>query len=405
MRFYHLGDSMSHFLKIVLLPIAWTAALFLSQVALGSESKSANAASKRAPTRVVMDGIFSPLTVVLPLSFDAATFEGEKNRAKIKTALKELSDHSTRLRDHAKGQDRAFEFIAASLSRDAKDIYRWYVRGSYGESRYLLHNLTENCIACHSRLPERSKFPGAEQFFKNVNLAGLSAVEQAQLQTATRQFDAALSTYEKLFSAPASRPAEFVMMDVFTDYLKLCLRVKEDVKRPVPVLEKLAQRKDLPKYVSLEVTQWLQDLKQFESNPPAGTDDLAIGRSLIETAQKRMQFRMDRSGLVEYILASKYLNRFVGNDSLPKAEGAVAEAYYLLGVTESMIGRSYWLSQTEFYLETAVRLAPRSGFAEKAYAMLEEQVVLEYSGSSGTHVPEDVQQTLNELRLLLQAGK
>ena len=153
---------------------------------------------------------------------------------------------------------------------------------------------------------------------------------------------------------------------------------------------------------------WLKDLKQLASNPPVGANELVIGRSLIEKAQKRMQFRMDRAGLVEYITASRFLNKFITskaqsvNSTSDDAE--VAEAYYLLGITESMVGRSYWLSQMEFYLETAVRLAPKSAFAEKAYALLEEQTVLEFSGSAGTNVPEDVQQTLRELRKLIHGG-
>ena len=70
-----------------------------------------------------------------------------------------------------------------------------------------------------------------------------------------------------------------------------------------------------------------------------------------------------------------------------------AEAYYLLGVAESYISRSHWISETEFFLETAIRTNPQSKTARKAYVVLEEYIVLGYSGSSGTHTPADVQKS------------
>ena len=53
----------------------------------------------------------------------------------------------------------------------------------------------------------------------------------------------------------------------------------------------------------------------------------------------------------------------------------ITEACYLLGVIESRIGRSFWLSQTEFYLEQAILLAPDRAFANDAYELLEEFLV------------------------------
>jgi len=57
--------------------------------------------------------------------------------------------------------------------------------------------------------------------------------------------------------------------------------------------------------------------------------------------------------------------------------------------------------RSEFYLETAIRLAPKAPFAEKAYLVLEERLVADYSGSGGTHVPDDVKALLKELREMI----
>ena len=357
-------------------------------------------ATDGAATRPIMDGLFAAVSKVMPISLDGDAWEKPENRAQVAAALKELSDSAKGLETHAMSRDAAFGFVANSLARDARDIHRWYQRGSYGESRYLLHNLTENCISCHARLPASMKFPPAESFFRSAEIAKLPALEKAQLLVATRQFDQALTVYETTFASPETRPAELVMMDAFTGYLKLAIRVKEDVQRPIPVLESLAKRSDLPKFVELQLGDWIASLKNFVQKPPRRGSDLVIGRTIVQAAQRKMEFKVDRAALVDYIVASKFLNRFVVANPKPSAD--TAEAYWLLGVTESMIGRSYWLSQTEFYLETSIRMAPKGPFAKRAYALLEEQAMLEFTGSSGTNLPEDMQQLLNELRGLIR---
>ena len=40
-----------------------------------------------------------------------------------------------RLEAHAKGKDRAFEYIATSLRNDAAHLYRWFTRERYEEAQ------------------------------------------------------------------------------------------------------------------------------------------------------------------------------------------------------------------------------------------------------------------------------
>ena len=78
----------------------------------------------------------------------------------------------------------------------------------------------------------------------------------------------------------------------------------------------------------------------------------------------------------------------------------MSEIYYLLGSSELFIGGSSWLSPAEAYLEKAIRVAPKQKFAQKAYQLYEENIYMGYTGSSGTHIPDDVKSKLLELRKL-----
>ena len=347
-----------------------------------------------------MARILEAMSYLLPLSLREGPFERSENREAILASLQVLVNAADSLELHSKRRDPSFEFMRRTLVSDVHDIHRRYARGRYEEARYLLQQLTETCIACHSRLLESSKRSLGERVTKQVDMDSLEAQERARLQVATRQFDAALATYEELFADTSVPPARMDLKGTFADYLTLSIRVVGDLKRPVPVLKKFAQRRDLPFYLMRNVELWiasLVELREQKSDAPS----VERARSLVERARDLRRYSSDRAGLVHDLMASSVLHRYI--ELAPEKSPDLAEAFYLLGLTEWRTRRSYWVSETEFYLETAIRVAPRSPYAEKAYALLEEYTVLGYSGSGGSHIPPDVQARLDELHALVAA--
>ena len=63
--------------------------------------------------------------------------------------------------------------------------------------------------------------------------------------------------------------------------------------------------------------------------------------------------------------AAAVLHGCIGSNPGPGRE--LAEAYYLLGITEARIGRNYWVTPAPFLLETAIRQAPQEPFARIAF--------------------------------------
>jgi len=95
--------------------------------------------------------------------------------------------------------------------------------------------------------------------------------------------------------------------------------------------------------------------------------------------------RRSRRGLLEsvWFLDGRWGQRVAGRGG---------EAYYLLGVVEWGVGRSFWASETELFLEAAIRMGPKQPYARAAFDLLEEFLVSGYTGSAGTNVPADVEQ-------------
>jgi hypothetical protein len=255
-------------------------------------------------------------------------------------------------------------------------------------------------MGCHSRLPSPGDAPLARGFAARADVSRLDPLERARLDIATRQFGDALDTLETAFTSTEFAPYE--LLGPLTDYLTICVRVVQDPARPVPVLQRLRRREDLWSALRSDVEAWARYLPELAARPP-GPDPVDQAQKLIAEGRQLILFPSDRRALVHYVFASKLLHNHVATQREPGPE--LARAYYLLGVAESRIGPNFWISQAEFYLETAVRMAPGSDVARDAYALLEEETFAGYTGSGGLQLPDEVERHLRELRQLLEAAK
>ena len=377
------------------------AALLGAASLLGAPAGRAGEAPDAEATRASMDGIFESIRVLLPLSLDDRAFQDPERRAEIQAALDALAADGAALADHGGDRDAGFGFLSRSLARDTRDIRDRYAAGRPAEARFLLLQLTDDCVACHSRLPSSEEFPDGEAFVSREHVASLPLERRAVLEQATRQFDRALASYEQLFAAPDRDPSSFVLEGLLDDYLELCLRVADDPARALRSFETLRTRDDLSESLRDDLDRWIAALRRVLADPPQGPP-LETAAGLIAAAESRARFPADRRALVEYVTASAVLHRYVA--SAEPSDPQLARAYYLLGVIESRTGRSLWLSQAEHYLEASLRLGPDQPWAPDAYALLEEFVASGYSGSSGEHVPADVQRRLDELRRLIETS-
>jgi hypothetical protein len=381
--------------------------LFLSTGVGGEESNP--------ETKTLMTEIVQALRVVVPLSLNGARFSDPANRAAVDDALDSLAGNAKRLGAHGSGRELGFAYLSDSLARDSLDIRKRFAEGRIDEARFLLRHLTDTCVACHSRLPDDHKHALGKYLTEEQAISALPREERVQFEVATRQFDRALATYEALFLDRNTSIAELDLSGDLENYLELCLRVQRDPDRAISTLEGLASRKDLSNRLQPHVKTWIEALRSLEDEPDG--DAIEQARELVKPVFEDSRVS-EKSEIVRLIAASGLLHRYVvstaggrkraspGRRSRPRdPPERGGEAYYLLGVIESRIGRSFWASQTEFFLETAIRMGPKERYADDAFALLEEFLVSGYTGSSGTNVPPDIVERLEELDELMKRAR
>jgi hypothetical protein len=351
----------------------------------------------RDETIATMRSVFAMLTKAYGYSLDPDAFENRANREEIMKALRSLATVADQLEVHGGGLDPSFEYLRRSLARDARDALTRFEAGQHVGSRWVLNRITENCVTCHSKARSEATFDLGAEFMRTVAVRDMPPKARVDLEIATRQFDRALDTYEALFADPDVSSQSLSLIGAFESYLRLCIAVRDDVPRARKALRTYSQRKDVPELTKTLIGGWVESLekKAWEN---AQDDPLGYARATIQDAQRNRRYPTERPRLVDVIAVTILLHDFLKTES--DNETLMAEAYYLLAIAESYVTRSYWISETDFLLEQAIRTAPKSAIADDAYAFL-----VDYTTSGHSHmargVPEDVEANLEELRKLV----
>ena len=353
-------------------------------------------------THTIMYRFMTALQVALPSSFDEAGFKSPDRRAEILAALEELANNSENLERHSASSDAGPTSLSHSLAADAREVHRRYADGRFEQSRFLLHNMTDLCVACHSRLPDEEARSLGSTLVSDETIAKLPLDQRAQYEIATRQFDRALVTFETWFADPAVSPDDVDLTGEFEDYLEVSLRVRQDPQRAIDTFEKLLERDDVPERVRLNVETWIASLDALKAGQPQ-LGPIEHARAWMMSTGAAEVARDERSALVAAIAASGILHRYVAAQTEMSPE--LGYAYYLMGVIEADIGRSFWASQTEHFLETAIQIGPGEPYAEPAFELLEAFVVTGYTGSGGERVPADVRERLAQLRASIDRAR
>jgi hypothetical protein len=370
-----------------------TAIVLLAPAAFAGEPASE---SGDVETRRVMSPIFDAVQDLLLLGLDAERWAAPASRSSVEAALAVLEARSSQLAGHDAGRSESFGFYSQALAAGALELETRYRSGDFEQARGQLFQLVETCVGCHSRrsTPRDSRL--SEGFARDPRFEKLPPDERVRLETAIRQYDAALQTYEEIFESSEYTANDLDMIGILDDYVALNFQLRADTAALRRNLASIANRTDTAPGLALDIRRWIEVLDRLPDLSRRA--ELTTARGLVASARKAGKGRGDRPGLVEYLAAGTLLHSIVEDPSREALERA--EAYYWLGVVESQVGSVFWPAPEEFYLESAIRLAPNTDISSRAFVLLEEIVSLGFTGSGGTRIPPQVRLKLDSLRAL-----
>src|SRR5690606_26996756 len=138
--------------------LALGAALLLASAGVAAPARAADDAER---TRARMRELFASMQLLLPLSADG-DLAAPDERKKVTRALEALAADADLLARHAGEADPARAHLGRSLAADARHALERYREGRTESAAFLIQQATENCVACHSKLPSPGDSPLAD---------------------------------------------------------------------------------------------------------------------------------------------------------------------------------------------------------------------------------------------------
>ena len=351
-------------------------------------TNSVSSANESDGTRATMQVIFENLQELLALSASTERLREPAASRSLMAASREIEDQADLLAQHI-GPAPDGSFLASTLSQSAFRVGRYFELGEFRAVQSVIAQMTDICVACHTRTSTTGDSPLAAQFINSTPVQSLSAGDFARLQIATRRFDDAMSSFELMFDDPYLSDDQ--ILQATKTYLVVALRVTQNIPRALQALDKLSQtaRATLEK----RLTIWQQTLSSELDSPTE--QSLQAATQLFEQAE-HLETLEAGAGLVNYVVASTILGDLVAQQSL--APDALSAAYYLLGTIEYRVNHSTWIPQAELFLESAILNMPGSPVAQKAYQALHEKVSETYLALGESTLPADVESHLSALQ-------
>ncbi len=328
-----------------------------------------------------MHKAFDALSYLLPLSLKQQDDGSTTDFSILEDKLKQLLDSADRLDEHAKIRDAEFKSISRSFRSTVNQVDQAFRNERPQDALFLLLDLTQNCVVCHSRLPSATNFPFGQRLMARIDVDTMDRRDVAELYVATRQFDGALQILDEVISDMDVSPIDLDIDGTLIDYVDVSISVKQDFAPVRSMLDKLQARADLPYYMNRHAETWKKSMDALEPEivaPPS----VARARELFYTASGMSAAPAGRERVIHDLLAASMLRRIVDQQQPTEMPNELlAEAYYLLSIIElRTISTDSVVPQMEFLLEAAIRSDPKGPFAERAYALLEEYSYFSYAG-------------------------
>ncbi|MGR8921195.1 MAG: hypothetical protein ACU85V_16385 [Gammaproteobacteria bacterium] len=324
-----------------------------------------------ASTGVVMRDVYDAIAYLLPLSVRGEDARTPWDKELVDAKLEVLTSAADALVEHAKAQDTEFDLLARSFDRLVKDTAAAFREEWPDYAYYSLMELTDHCVACHSRLPSDSQELFGERLMARMALDEVPAEQKALLYVATRQFGAALSGLEERLMEPALDPLEAEYRGIFVRYLRIALSVTSNVEGVTAFIDRYLTRDDLPYYLRQRLEHWRKMAVRLAGSL-AATPNLERARKIFDNATARSLAPGSRLIAVEDLIAARVFRTYL--QAHPDADAATkAEIYFKLAIIALRTNEPEpAVPEMEILLAAAIEADPEGQYAHDAYLLLEE---------------------------------
>lgn len=343
-----------------------------------------------------MQSVYASLIPAINILLKGDAGMTAKERTAMEVHFKNLAENGTAIEVLSRKSDKSHQVLASQLASDAKAAYFHFKAGNSAQTRYFLSDVVNTCFNCHTSRGSSQDSRFVIDFNKDMKWESFEPLAKARFMALSRQFEAASKEYEALLLSDRLSLDEIINLDPLLEYMIIGIRVQDDPGRVLKALQAM-DLQNSPELLKKDMRAWITTLKE-QQTMKGGGNELSQAKSHMLQAKEIIEYPQDRAGIVHYIFASRLLHDFIRLKEISTKDKA--EAYYIMGLCEVILGTNLFEGEAMALFEEAIRLLPRSDMARKAFAQYEELIRFGYSGSSGMNLPDEEKEKLERLRRL-----
>lgn len=356
-----------------------------------------------ADARPKMDLALRALEDLLPFIAREEKFLEKKNEKEITRNLTQLQSTFGSMKHEDLLKNDLFAPSYAVIKQSLADSLKAFKEGNKDYAHWRLGEITNQCLDCHTRLPENytSRFQEKKLTLNPQRFA--STFDLATAQLIVRDYPAAEMSFERVIEEHLKTKNFMDTSDAFKAILLIRTKAHPAYKRMQELAAKYAHDKSLPMDIQEELTQWetrlkeIQKIKLLQSPLKADRDVRSLIDSFLEPVKEKDDLFLDNYDV--YLLASGgLLSRYLFTHPETKL---APELSYWIGWSEKVLKRDQFFGSGDLFLKQCIRRYPKSSMAPKCLKELKESAEFEFSGSAGTQIPADIKRELSELESLI----
>lgn len=342
-----------------------------------------------------MNRTFSSVMELLPYILDDKEFHEKKNHEKIHTALKDLNKAFKNAGHDSLIKHDLFAPSYSLVLQNLQDSQSAFAKNKKEHSRWLVKETLALCMDCHTRLPtsHSSSFQNGEitidkSVFKDKYDLGIGYLIVRRYVDAKENFTQSIQ--DKIIKKDFSD-----LILPFQQILLIETKVMKDPAKMVSIIDFYLEKKNLPADVSEELNSWKNRLviwkDEKNSGDPKNEKELTafINRRLLPLKDDSF----NNSYKVDYLIASGVLAHFYFEN---QTSSMAPELNYWMGWMEKRLKRDEFMSSGDLFLKQCIKRYPNHPVAKDCLEEYKESLMFDFSGSSGTHIPKDLQQELDQ---------
>lgn len=354
-----------------------------------------------AEVKPYMDLMLKEIFTLKPYIVSDVEYRDPKNFQKIDDSLKQMVALSEKITHEGKIKKTGFAISSKALNEQLREAELVYRVGNKDYSLWMLRSTLSVCMSCHTQLPASStKF---ESISKEHFLA--KPFDEAEFLFIVRNFDKAMPLYDQVIeSYPDNKASQENVEKSLARKVYYYVRVKRDLAGLSESLKKNQKNKALPTLVTKRIKALAQAAEKMkkEGYPEFTEAQQADLKKYVETQlqeELKGNFSPAVTKEISYLKVSSVLYKYL--DQHPETP-LKPEILYWLSFCERRYEQKAFYSLPELYLKQCVLEFPEAPVAKSCLQEYQDLVTMAYTGSSGTHIPKDVEREIKAMKEMVE---